>query len=371
MTSQRQRIEPDASPNGAFIRRVTRSAYTHHAPFFIVPAYDDAMQGLVYVAYESGTPQIFVEDRKTGEHRQLTHRSDLIPWSIHPSRDGAYVYYTAGRAGYRINISNLQEDELVAFPEANAQGEGMVAAGMGTTALSACGRYWALKLQDGSGASLILIDTITGEEKRIVHTDVIAHMQFHPEDSNLLYFAGNFKERLWTVRTDGTELRQHYERSPSEWITHESWIPGRNELMFVEWPHRVRAIHIETGHIRDLVHTNAWHPSASRDGKWIVADTNAPDVGIIRFPADGSGEFEWVCASNASNEGSHWWGPFPYEDGPISVQARQHTHPHPTYSPDGRFILFASDASGESQLYEVDLMAWRADGLDHAGAGGT
>ncbi|SVD54370.1 uncharacterized protein METZ01_LOCUS407224, partial [marine metagenome] len=51
--------------------------------------------------------------------------------------------------------------------------------------------------------------------------------------------------------------------------------------------------------------------------------------------------------------GEHWAGPFPYAAGPIKVYAPQHTHPHPSFSPDSTCIVFTSDRSGHAQIYEV------------------
>ena len=70
---------------GTRIRQVTAASALHHHPFFIIPAYDDAMQRLIFVSYRTGTPQIFAEERATGELRQLTDRPDLGEWSVHPS----------------------------------------------------------------------------------------------------------------------------------------------------------------------------------------------------------------------------------------------------------------------------------------------
>ena len=63
--------------------------HMHHHPFFIIPAYDDAMQRLIFVSNRTGTPQVFAEERATGELRQLTDRPDLGEWSVHPSHNGA------------------------------------------------------------------------------------------------------------------------------------------------------------------------------------------------------------------------------------------------------------------------------------------
>jgi len=62
---------------GTRIRQVTTAAAQHHHPFFIIPAYDNTMQRLIFVSYRTGAPQIFAEESATGELRQLTDRLDL------------------------------------------------------------------------------------------------------------------------------------------------------------------------------------------------------------------------------------------------------------------------------------------------------
>ena len=64
---------------------------------------------------------------------------------------------------------------------------------------------------------------------------------------------------------------------------------------------------------------------------------------------------DFLCASDATSEGAHWAHPFPYNDGPVAVEARQHTHPHPRFSPDGKHVVFTSDRTGFAQIYEVEI----------------
>ena len=89
----------------------------------------------------------------------------------------------------------------------------------------------------------------------------------------------------------------------------------------------------------------------------MVADTHFPDRGLQLFaPDDGKGAPRLLCESKASNAGVHWGvGHCPYDDGPVKVYAPQHTHPHPNFSPDGRFVVFGSDRTGHAQIYEVAL----------------
>lgn len=348
---------------GARIRQITNHPSIHHHPFFMIPAYDDAMHWLVFASERTGSPQLFAEVRATGELLQLTDRPDLSDWSIHPSRDGRYVYFTAGSGGWRVNLETQEEEQLVDFAELAAstagvamREQGMVAAALGTTALSHNDRYWAVKFSAGRDACLAIVDTISGKSEIILRRDTIAHLQFCPDDDNLIFYAGPLTDRVWLINRDGSHNRRLYQRTPGEWITHETWIPGTRELAFVDWPKGVRCIQVDTGVERRVTSFNAWHPVCNRTGTLMVADTNFPDIGLQLFnPLDGVGKPKTVCYPDASSMGEHWAGPFPYANGPIKVYAPQHTHPHPSFSPDSRFAVYTSDRTGHAQLYEVEL----------------
>ena len=343
---------------GTPIRQVTRTSAHHHHPFFIIPAYDNAMQRLIFVSHRTGSPQIFAEERTTGELKQLTDRPDISEWSVHPSRNGKYVFFTAGTSGFRLDLDTLDACELVNFEATAMREKGMVAAAMGTTALSHDDKWWAVRFNVGKESALAIVNTDSGEYNIILQRDSIGHLQFCPDDPNLLYYAGPLTDRVWVINRDGTGNRRLYARNveKNEWITHETWIPGTRELAFVDWNRGVRCVNVDTGKERQVATFNAWHAICNADGTMMVADTNFPDIGIITFdPHDEKSEPKTVCYPDASSIGEHWNGPFPYANGPISVYAPQHTHPHPSFSPDGNYVVYTSDRSGYAQIYEATL----------------
>ena len=343
---------------GTTIRQVTAEAAIHHHPFFLIPAYDDAMRRLIFVSHRTGSPQIYAEERAAGKLVQLTDRNDLSEWSVYPSHDGQHVYFTAGTGAWRVDTETYEEEQLADFGEVALREKGMVGAAMGTTALSCCDRWWAVKFSFGDGACLAIVDIVEGKWEIVLRRDTISHMQFCPDDPDLLFHAGPLIDRVWVVNRDGTNDRRLYRRKPGEWITHESWIPGTRELAFVDWPHGIRCVHADTGKERRVTSVNAWHAICNREGSLMVADTNFPDIGLQIFdPCDGIGEPVSLCYPEASSIGEHWNGPFPYKDGPIKVYAPQHTHPHPSFSPDGRYVVFTSDRTGHAQVYEATLPA--------------
>lgn len=343
---------------GARIRQVTGHPSIHHHPFFFIPAYDDGMRWLFVVSHRTGTPQVFAEDRSNGSLIQLTDRPDLHEWSVYPAHDGRAVFFTAGMSGWRLDMDTLEERELVNFAGTRMREEGMISAAMGTTGLSRDDRWWAVSYKLGDQSALAVVDTETGEHRVILRRESIGHMQFCPDDSSLLFYAGPLTDRVWVINRDGSNNRRLYARRPGEWITHETWLPGRRELAFVDWPHGIRCVQVDTGHERRVTSFNAWHAVCRRDGTRMVADTNCPDIGLQVFdPRDSAGESTTLCYPEASNQGEHWKGPFPYEQRPIKVYAPQHTHPHPSFSPDGRLVVFTSDRTGYAQVYEMELYA--------------
>ncbi|MCA9837751.1 MAG: PD40 domain-containing protein [Trueperaceae bacterium] len=341
---------------GAQLRQISSHPSIHHHPFFMIPAYDDAMKRLVFVSHRTGRPEIFAELRDSGLLQQLTEQEGLAEYSLYPSPNGSYVYYTAFSGAWRLSTDTLEPELLLDFGDASLRSEGMVADAMGTTALSHDDRYWAIRFNTGGKACLAIIDTQTGKHEVILQRDTISHMMFCPDDNNLLFYAGPLNDRVWLINRDGSGNRRLYKRKPGEWITHEVWLPKRFELAFVDWPKGIRAINVQTGKERLLSSFNAWHAVANPEGKLMVADTNFPDNGLQLFnPHDSKSEAVTLCYPEASSLGEHWAGPFPYEHGPIKVYAPQHTHPHPSFSPDGKHVVFTSDRSGFAQIYELEL----------------
>jgi hypothetical protein len=101
-----------------------------------------------------------------------------------------------------------------------------------------------------------------------------------------------------------------------------------------------------------------------------VCDTHLPDQGLCLVdPATGS--YEVLCQSRATNQGRQWPQPLPLTaDGDApgwatmteqvtaeSAYGPQWSHPHPSFSPDDRWVSFTSDMTGTPQVYIVKVPA--------------
>jgi oligogalacturonide lyase len=342
--------------SGRRIRQVTSHPSIHHHPFFFVPSYDRAMTKLIFVSYRTGAPQIFFEDRASGDLVQATDRDDLADWSISPSTNGRYVYFTAGTSAWRVDLETFQEEQLADFGAVEMREKGLIGAAMGTTALSANGKWWAVPVKAGTVTRFMLIDTETKASTVFLERDTIGHPQFCPDDDDLILYAGPLTDRVWVTDRSGTKNRRLYAREDRmQWVTHEVWVPGRRAVAFVDWPRGTRLIDMDTGGAEWITRFPAWHAAPDISGERFVCDTNFPDRGLHIYDIGNDEIARPLCLSEATNEGTHWGRPFPYNDGPVDVEARQHTHPHPRFAPDNSRVLFTSDKTGHAQLYEVLL----------------
>ena len=341
---------------GNELTQLTSDKSIHHHPFFHVNSYSSDQNKLYFISYRSSLPQIMFADMDSLHLFQISDLENLNEWSINPSLDGKYVYYTAAFSGWRVEVDTGKEEKIIDFQADQMMEKGMVAAAMGTTCLSNSGKWWGVTCKVADKSRFIIINTENGESTTILEGESISHMQFCPDDDEQIFYAGPLTDRVWTIRRDGSGNQRVYEKKPLEWITHESWLPKTKEIAFVDWPNGMRAVNIDTKKERQLTNFNAWHAISNHAGNRIIADTNFPDIGLQIFnPFDENFEHETICLPNSSSVGEHWNGPFPYGKGPIKVYAPQNTHPHPRFSPDDRKVVYTSDCSGFSQIYEVSI----------------
>ena len=358
---------------GARVRQVTDHPAIHHHPSYYRPCMDDAMTRLFFVSHRTGRPEVWCEIRATGELQQLTDHPGLAEWSLHPSHDGRYVCFTDATDGWRVDLQTGKEECVLRFEGGHDREAGMVGVAVGTIALSHDDRYWAVPVKVSAMHRLVVLDTQSGRSDAILQRDVIAQPEFHPADNTLLRYVGPYHSRIWVINRDGSGNRLVYERKPLarpgqfEWIVHETWNPARpREIITANWPRGCIGIDIDSGAVHPVCSFNAWHPAINRQGTLMCADTVYPDIGLQLFdPRDGVGMPRPLCFPGATNEGKHWdTDHCPYDDedfkqGQWKVYAPQHTHPHPSFSPDGRFVVFTSDRTGHSQVYEVEIPnAW-------------
>jgi oligogalacturonide lyase len=351
---------------GAHITQLTSARCINHAPYFLNQAWafphgrdvdrdaSGAESCLIVTSYrDGGGPNLFAVDERSGELLQLTDTGDVNPWSACVSRDGRSVFYGAGRELRVVEVKTARASTVAVCP-----GEGHV----DTCSLSRDGAELVTAAFSGESVvhgrtnALVAMRTDgTGSRTLYETAQLIGHAQFSPDGAQVLFSSD--LPRLWLIGRDGTDPHPLRDQTRQEWLTHESFL-NDDEIIFTHWPRALKAIRRDGSGERTVAAFNCWHPAARPDGRLIVCDTALPDVGLVLIDPQ-TGERRVLCHPHASCQGTQWALPEPIWEGPTPEGAYgpQWTHPHPSFSPDGRKVVYTSDASGFPQVHVAVLGA--------------
>jgi len=204
---------------------------------------------------------------------------------------------------------------------------------------------------------LFTINVKTGEV-RTFHpsTDWLNHVPFSPTDPTLLMFCHEGPwhkvDRIWTIRTDGSELRKVHTRTMEMEIWgHEFFSPDGKAIWYdlqtpksqVFW---LAGYDIASGRLtRYKVERQNWsvHYNASPDGKLFAGDGGGPQS--VAAPGNG----QWIFL-------------FTPRGGSLVVEKlvdlSKHDYrlePNVSFTPDGRWVVFRSNIHGATHVYAVEV----------------
>ena len=347
---------------GAEVLQLTSATAISHATYFLQCSFTPAADTLLFISNRSGGWQLYaVTPYPEGPIRQLTAGAPIHPFSpaIHPGGD--HVYFVRGASIWRLALATLEELCIVDF------GSGS----MGEPSLDASGQWLVAAMKKGGRSSLATGRTDGSGWHLIPFPRTVIHPQFHPVETEWLEFAGDPAPRMHRVRRDGTGMECLYHHGNDEFVVHETFLGHTGNLVYTVWPRALRQMDWATRKHRTICDFNAWHITPNRDGSKVLCDTNHPDRGIFLIDT-ATGGHKLVCLSEASSGGSQWktsryalpadfaaarqglaqsgalsW----MEAGTDTVYGPQWTHPHPSFSPDERHVVFASDRTGTTQVY--------------------
>lgn len=339
---------------GTKIHQITNVPVTHHHPFYYIPAFDSTSQYLTFISHRTGRPEIYQYCLSDKTIYQITNQPNIAEWTLHPSHFGRNIFFTDKSGAWKINSETLKNEKILDFITISENNE--VGISTATTTLSHDDKWWVIIMKFKDHCSLYVINTLNGETKKLCEKKSIAHPQFHPNDNNLIRYVGHlYEDRLWTILRDGSENKQIYVRKPREWVVHEVWHPFEKSIYTVIWPNGFYKINEKSNSSEALFQFNSWHANIDSRGEYVLFDTVYPDTGLYLYTIADK-KFRKICNSNSSNQGVHWnTDHCPYDDQPVQVYPPQDTHPHPQFSPDGKYAVYTSDKTGTSQMYLAEL----------------
>ena len=219
----------------------------------------------------------------------------------------------------------------------------------------------ARRLENPRPMAFVFTNLKTGESRTNGYQYAwLNHLQFSPADPNLLLYCheGTWHEvdRVWTLRTDGTEQRLRHRRTMDMEIAgHEFWNYDGKIIWFdLQTPRSkefwLAGVDVASGKMTRYKIEREWwsvHYNVSCDGKLFAGDGGDP--GQVAFAKDGA----WINLFR------------PQPDGTVTRErlvnmAKQNYHgsngePNVSITPDNKWVVFRSNMHGPTHVYAVAI----------------
>jgi oligogalacturonide lyase len=346
---------------GARVWQVTSGDAISHPTYFLQSSFFPGDTAMFFTSYRAGPPQAFETALNNGETRQLTSGPGIHPFgtALHP--DGKTLVVIRGGGLWAVDRDTLAQRRIIEV-------EGAV---FGECSLSCDGAFATAAYQRGSEKGLAVGSLDGSGWHNIPFPRTVIHPQFHPLEPEWIEFAGDPAPRMHRVRRDGSGMECLYEHGNDEFVVHETFLGATGDIVFTVWPTSLCRMDWTTREIRTIVSMNAWHIAPDRSGRRVLCDTNHPDEGLQVIDVE-TGQSRRLCLSESSNQGTQWrrssyalaedfarardtlsW----MEDAADTVYGPQWTHPHPSWSTLESKVAFASDRTGVTQVYVVEVPA--------------
>jgi oligogalacturonide lyase len=226
---------------------------------------------------------------------------------------------------------------------------------------------WAARLP----MALFTVNVQTGEIKTIHKSnDWLNHLLFSPTDPALLMFCHEGPwhkvDRIWTIRTDGTQLKKIHTRTMAmEIFGHEFWSADGKTIWYdLQTPRGedfwLAAYNIDTGG-RTWYHLerNEWsiHFNVSRDGKLFCGDGGDPGQ-VARAP-DGQWIYLFrpeIIPNRGAQDKSFVQPGVLRAERLVNMSRHQYRlEPNPSFTPDQKWVVFRSNMFGPTYVFAVEV----------------
>lgn len=273
----------------------------------------------------------------TLEERLITSFSGRWPRSLHLSNDGKFLVTVLGPGGRKLHSALRRVRHGLKQPSDLPDS---------VLAFSAriCQRMLSRKLY-----SIVAVNTDSSGYRTVLDAEHdIGIALISPDNNEIVYFPRP-ELQIWAINTTGKHNRPLYGHRDKIWLTHPVWI-DETTLAVARWPNALVSLDLY-GKSRIISHGNWWHPSISPDRKTIVSDTACPDRGIFLIDSK-TGREKVLCHPESRFGGPQWKEPYPEPAVSSAPLGNQWAHPHPSFSPDGKKVLYNSNYGGQySQIY--------------------
>jgi len=187
-------------------------------------------------------------------------------------------------------------------------------------------------------------------------TDWLNHVQFSPTDPTLMMFCHEGPwhkvDRIWTIRTDGSDLKKIHTRTMDMEIAGHEFFSGDGKYIYYDLQTPKSQVFWLAGY---EVKTGKMIKYSLTKREWSVHFNVSPDGKI--FSGDGGGP-----NSVARGDNGQWIYLFKPENGKfvserlVSLAKHDYTlEPNATFTPDGKWLVFRSNMHDATHVYAVEV----------------
>jgi len=365
--------DPDT---GAEVTRLTPLDVTCHRQYFYQKCFTNDGSKLLF-AGEFGPTNYWnyhLLDLESQVATQLTDQARENTFGGFLSPDDKSLYFVrAERQLIKLELSSLKEEVVYTVPQ------GWIGYGTWVTN-TACTRMVGIeihaddwfplsdwkKFHDMYHAKprcrLIRIDLATGQREVILEKDGwLGHPQYRPYDDNTVAYCHEgphdlVDARMWFINEDGTNIRCGKTHEVGESCTHEFWVPDGSLMIYVsylkgETERYIWSLDPVTLKNERLVQMPACsHLMSNFKGDLLVGDGCGSPADVADSSSHEIQTDPYLYVFDLKNKTHR---PIARHDSSWEVykKSRQVTHPHPSFTPDEKKVLYSCDAEGEPALY--------------------
>ncbi len=290
---------------------------------------------MAFTSDRDGTPRIWLKELTGGDERPLTSGPDDLPRF---SPLGSMILFSRSEGGrtalYRIGVLGGEPRKVL---------EDAVEGDWAPDASRICFLRW--KNAGGRIVSALGVAAANGSDERelVTHNQKLAHVRWAPDGGRIAAIAMSQSGAtpIFSVAADGTGPRSVLPPQAGLAVSALAWLGGEQVVYFQNESALQGGLGINAGTaniIRQNVRTGvadriAWSPDASTvldvlGAGRVVYDTCSPRATLREFALRGAETPRWLTRGSSNDR-------------------------QPSYSPDGEWIIFSSNRSGNLDLWEV------------------